>query len=102
MIHSLLLLSNSKFKISLFITPQDGQKKQDCEINAAKRWIQPHGTELHSQRMTLRIAAYFLPPNMIRRISDRHKKSGKIACMNKNTPPCGAYRNLPDLSLAAR
>ena len=22
-----------------FITPQDGQKKQDCEVNAAKRWL---------------------------------------------------------------
>lgn len=22
-----------------FITPQDGQEKQDCEINAAKRWL---------------------------------------------------------------
>ena len=22
-----------------FITPQDGQSKQDCEINAAKRWL---------------------------------------------------------------
>jgi hypothetical protein len=23
-----------------FITPQDGQEKQDCELNAAKRWVQ--------------------------------------------------------------
>jgi len=22
-----------------FITPQDGAEKQDCEINAAKRWL---------------------------------------------------------------
>jgi len=26
-----------------FITPQDGQAKQDCEINAAKRWLAAHG-----------------------------------------------------------
>ena len=25
-----------------FITPQDGQVKQDCEINAAKRWLAAH------------------------------------------------------------
>ena len=25
-----------------FITPQDGQAKQDCEINAAKRWLSAH------------------------------------------------------------
>ena len=28
------------------ITPQDGQKKQDCEIAAAKRWIQANGGDL--------------------------------------------------------
>ena len=32
-----------------FITPQDGQVKQDCEINAAKRWLPP--------RFKMRIAA---------------------------------------------
>lgn len=26
-----------------FITPQDGQEKQDCEINAAKRWLSRFG-----------------------------------------------------------
>ena len=26
-----------------FITPQDGHDKQDCELNAAKRWLQRHG-----------------------------------------------------------
>jgi hypothetical protein len=36
-----------------FITPQDGQEKQDCEVNAAKRWIQRHATELQGQRVTL-------------------------------------------------
>lgn len=25
-----------------FITPQDGNKKQDCEINASKRWVKKH------------------------------------------------------------
>ena len=27
-----------------FIRPQDGTKKQDCEINAAKRWLVRIGT----------------------------------------------------------
>jgi hypothetical protein len=26
-----------------FITPQDGNGKQDCELNAAKRWLAEHG-----------------------------------------------------------
>jgi len=26
-----------------FITPQDGHEKQDCEIQAAKRWLEKHG-----------------------------------------------------------
>lgn len=26
-----------------FITPQDGHEKQDCEIQAAKRWLETHG-----------------------------------------------------------
>jgi hypothetical protein len=36
-----------------FITPQDGHEKQDCEVNAAKRWIQRHTRELKGQRVTL-------------------------------------------------
>lgn len=26
-----------------FVTPQDGSIKQDCELNAARRWLQRHG-----------------------------------------------------------
>jgi hypothetical protein len=29
-----------------FIAPQDGAEKQDCERNAAKRWLARHGTSL--------------------------------------------------------
>jgi hypothetical protein len=28
-----------------FVTPRDGAAKQDCEINAAKRWLAAHGAE---------------------------------------------------------
>ena len=33
-----------------FITPQDGAEKQDCERNAAKRWLQQHGGRLRELR----------------------------------------------------
>jgi hypothetical protein len=36
-----------------FITPQDGSKKQDCETNAAKRWIQQEETTLRQYRAVL-------------------------------------------------
>jgi len=36
-----------------FITPQDGHKKQDCEVAAAKRWIKNHGQEFTGQLITL-------------------------------------------------
>lgn len=28
-----------------FITPQDGDKKQDCELNASKRWLSKYGKQ---------------------------------------------------------
>jgi hypothetical protein len=33
-----------------FITPQDGAEKQDCERNAAKRWLQQHGERVRELR----------------------------------------------------
>jgi hypothetical protein len=33
-----------------FITPQDGAEKQDCERNAAKRWLQRHGGRMSQLR----------------------------------------------------
>ena len=36
-----------------FITPQDGQTKQDCEINAAKRWIRGVGSKYTAMGVTL-------------------------------------------------
>lgn len=36
-----------------FVQPQDGEEKQDCEINAAKRWLQRHGPEYAVWDMTL-------------------------------------------------
>jgi len=36
-----------------FITPQDGQAKQDCEINAAKRWLAAHAARYSTGNDTL-------------------------------------------------
>jgi hypothetical protein len=36
-----------------FITPQDGTEKQDCEMNAAKRWVEQEGATLRSYRAIL-------------------------------------------------
>jgi hypothetical protein len=36
-----------------FITPQDGQVKQDCEINAAKRWLAAHAARYAPGNTTL-------------------------------------------------
>jgi len=36
-----------------FITPQDGSEKQDCEQNAAKRWISNHASLFVGQKITL-------------------------------------------------
>ncbi len=33
-----------------FITPQDGAEKQDCERNAAKRWLNAHGKRVQDLR----------------------------------------------------
>jgi hypothetical protein len=36
-----------------FITPQDGNTKQDCEINAGKRWLDKNGEFYHTGNDTL-------------------------------------------------
>jgi len=36
-----------------FITPQDGAEKQDCERNAAQRWIKRNGPRLAKERATI-------------------------------------------------
>jgi len=36
-----------------FIRPQDGQAKQDCEINAAKRWLSAHAARYSTGNNTL-------------------------------------------------
>lgn len=36
-----------------FVTPQDGQDKQDCEIRAAERWLEQWGNELAPLKVTV-------------------------------------------------
>ena len=36
-----------------FITPQDGAAKQDCEVAAAKRWMNTHAGQFEGQPVTL-------------------------------------------------
>jgi hypothetical protein len=36
-----------------FITPQDGTEKQDCERNAAKRWVTRNAPHLAGERVTV-------------------------------------------------
>lgn len=36
-----------------FITPQDGAEKQDCEVNAAKRWLLSRAKHFEGQPITL-------------------------------------------------
>ena len=36
-----------------FVTPQDGAEKQDCELNASKRWLDAWGSRLGTMGVTL-------------------------------------------------
>lgn len=36
-----------------FIVPQDGAEKQDCELNAAKRWLTSHGERYRPLKVTV-------------------------------------------------
>lgn len=36
-----------------FIMPQDGAEKQDCECNAAKRWVEAHGDRFAPNSVTI-------------------------------------------------
>ena len=39
--------------VPAYITPQDGSEKQDCEVNAAKRWVQSEQVTLRRYRAVL-------------------------------------------------
>lgn len=51
-----IVQSGNEHVISLepeFITPQDGHEKQDCEIEAGKRWLRTHGKYYARRNATL-------------------------------------------------
>lgn len=56
MINPALVVPDRRQAIALppeFIIPQDGDKKQDCENKAAKRWINKHGKTYAHKHVTL-------------------------------------------------
>lgn len=56
MINPVVVTPGKKQVIALppeFITPQDGDRKQDCEHKAAKRWLMTHGDEYRSLHVTI-------------------------------------------------
>jgi len=54
-----------------FITPQDGHKKQDCEAEAAKRWIRSVGSRLSPLGLTLLGDALYATQTMIQVVEDK-------------------------------
>lgn len=54
-----------------FITPQDGHKKQDCEAEAAKRWIRSAGSRLSPLGVTLLGDALYATQSMIKVVVEK-------------------------------
>jgi hypothetical protein len=56
MVTAMVVSPNSSYVLPLepeFIQPQDGHNKQDCEIAAAKRWLQQYGRSYATFNLTL-------------------------------------------------
>lgn len=56
MINPVVVAPGNKRVIALepeFIVPQDGDKKQDCENKAARRWLAKHGDKYSKKRVTI-------------------------------------------------
>jgi len=58
--HNMVLPLTSKF-----ITPQDGAEKQDCERNAAKRWLIAHGDPFKLGKAIVKIANMERPMKLL-------------------------------------
>lgn len=54
-----------------FITPQDGDQKQDCENKAAKRWLKKHGQELSILNTTVLGDDLYAHQPICRQLSDQ-------------------------------
>jgi hypothetical protein len=55
-----------------FIIPQDGQEKQDCEIQAGKRWIEKHGEYLATLGVTILGADLYSRQPYCQALKDKH------------------------------
>jgi len=54
-----------------FVVPQDGHEKQDCEINAASRWIDQWGPRLAPWRITVLGDDLYCHQPFVRRVLDQ-------------------------------
>ncbi len=55
-----------------FITPQDGHEKQDCEIQAAKRWLETHGDFYAKRGITILGDDLFSRQPFCQLLKDKH------------------------------
>jgi hypothetical protein len=55
-----------------FIVPQDGQEKQDCEIQAGKRWVETHGDFYAKRGVTLLGDDLFSRQPFVQDLKDKH------------------------------
>jgi len=83
-----------------FITPQDGHTKQDCEIAAAKRWLDQNATRYHSGNVTLLGDDLYAHQPLCRRAL-RHSFHFLFTCKPESHPTLYDWVNLlqpgPDL-----
>jgi len=68
-----------------FITPQDGNEKQDCEIEAGKRWVSQHGDFYAKQNVTILGDDLFSRQPFIRALSDK-KLHFNLVCKPDSHP----------------
>jgi len=55
-----------------FVRPQDGAAKQDCEINAAKRWLAACGSQYNSLGATILVMDLYKHEPFCRAVLDQH------------------------------
>ena len=55
-----------------FMVPQDGQEKQDCEIQAGKRWVETHGDFYAKRGVTLLGDDLFSRQPFVQELKDKH------------------------------
>ena len=83
-----------------FIAPQDGAEKQDCERNAAKRWLARHGPAVAhlpaglSRRRSVRLPAHRRPPSNRRAATSSSPASHPRIRPSPNTSTAPNWKNI--------